>query len=114
MSCKIQKRADVRTGFSAKDHLGIQPQIDRRACSLWLAVGLLGGNGPNDWLRAEREVLTEFCLVREKRFSVRSVSRPERKINATRSRLSKAILNARENFQAGKAIAETTITANSL
>lgn len=114
MSCKVQNRADVRTGFTAKDHLWIQPQIDRSACSLWLAAGFLGGNGPNDWLRAEREVLTEFCLVREKRFSVRSASRPERKIKATRSTLPKLIPNTRENFQARKPNGETMAPANSL
>lgn len=114
MSCKIQNRADVRTGFTAKDDLWIQQQIDRRACPLWLAAGCLGGNGPNDWLRAKREVLAEFCLAREQRFSVRSTSRPERKIKATRSTLPKVILNTRENFQARKPIVETTTTANSV
>ncbi len=114
MSSKIQNQADAWLGFAAKDHLWVQQQIDRRAYLLWLAGGCLDGKGLNDWLRAEREVLVEFCLAREQRFSVRSNSRPERKIKATRSTLSKAILNTRENFQARKPNVETMTPANSL
>ncbi len=114
MSSKIQKRADAWTDFTAGNHLWVQQQINRRAYLLWLAGGCLDGNGLNDWLRTEREVLTEFCLACEKRSSVRTTSSPERKIKATRSTLPEAILNTRQNFQARKPIVEATTPANSL
>ena len=40
-------------GFTAEDDLWIQQQIDRTA----VPAGCLGGNGPNDWLRAKTRFL---------------------------------------------------------
>ncbi len=114
MSRKIQNQAGAWIGFTATDYLWPQQQTGRRAFLIWLTGGCLDGNGLNDWLRAEREVLTEFCLAREERSSARTTSSTELKIKATRSMLPKAILNTREDIQAGKPIAETTITADSL
>lgn len=47
--------------FSARDHLFVQGQIERRAHTIWIERGCPEGDSLNDWLRAEREVIVNFC-----------------------------------------------------
>jgi hypothetical protein len=49
--------------FTLKEHLRIQREIERRAYRYW-RMGGGANNELNHWLRAEKEVLTEFVLAR--------------------------------------------------
>ena len=59
-----QYRTAARSDVTAADHLWIQQQIERRAHQLWHARGGPASDGLRDWLRAESEVLAQFCLER--------------------------------------------------
>jgi hypothetical protein len=53
-----------RDHFTIEDHLRVQAQIEKRAHQLW-RESAIGQNDPlTNWLRAEGEVLREFCLAR--------------------------------------------------
>lgn len=54
-----------RPPFTVEEHLRVQTQIERRAYELWRQGGG-GQQAPlSDWLRAEGEVLREFCRARQ-------------------------------------------------
>lgn len=62
LGAKQQKSRAVRPGaaFTVETHLGVQAQIERRACELWHAGGGRDNTALLDWLQAEREVIEEF------------------------------------------------------
>jgi hypothetical protein len=43
----------------------VQTQIEQRAYEIWLAGGCRPESPLCDWLKAESEVLQEFCLSRQ-------------------------------------------------
>jgi len=65
---------DDGPGFTGGDHLFVQRLIETRAHQIWQSRGSPERDGLADWLRAEHEVITQFCLVRAQRFSLRAVS----------------------------------------
>src|ERR1700691_1334668 len=56
--------------FTVEEHLGVQEQIERRACELWCAGGCRHGTALNDWLRAECEVLEQFLRACARRHTL--------------------------------------------
>lgn len=110
MKSKAQNQANAWIDFTAEDHMWAQEQIERRAYRLRQARGCPERDALSDWIRAEREVLAQFCLACEQRLSVRSPLRPGREVKATRSRLRTTILNACESIQAFKPNVEATTT----
>lgn len=52
--------------FTVADHLKVQRQIEQRAHALWLAGGSRQDTALSNWLRAEREVLQNFILRRQR------------------------------------------------
>jgi Protein of unknown function (DUF2934) len=114
MKSKTRNRANAQIDFTAKDHRWVQEQIERRAYGLWQARGCPERDSLRDWLCAEREVLGQFCLACEQRFSVRSTTRPEREVKATWSKPQTAIPNPWTNIQTYKPDVETTTPATRL
>jgi hypothetical protein len=51
-------------GFTWKDHLRVQREIERRAHHYWHVEGGGANHDLSHWLRAERELLEEFILSR--------------------------------------------------
>ena len=47
--------------LAAEQHLRAQTNIERRAHQLWFAQGCRAGVALNDWVRAECEVVQDFC-----------------------------------------------------
>jgi len=56
-----QKNGQRRRRFSARDHLFVQNQIERRAHTIWMERGCPDGDALTDWVRAEHEVIANFC-----------------------------------------------------
>ncbi|MBI3415355.1 MAG: DUF2934 domain-containing protein [Verrucomicrobia bacterium] len=65
MRIKIEYITPTRTYFTAEQHRWVQEEIERRAHKFWLAGGSRQGIALSDWLRAEREVLEQFCVAFE-------------------------------------------------
>ena len=68
------KQPTAWNGFAVEDHLHVQEQIEKRAFALWEAGGCRPRGDLGNWLRAEREILTRFCLAYVRRAPVRSAS----------------------------------------
>ena len=72
---KRRKRCERRSGrpaggayldhFTIEEHLRVQTAIGLRAYELWQGAGIRQNDPLSDWLRAEGEVLKEFCRARE-------------------------------------------------
>jgi Protein of unknown function (DUF2934) len=63
-----------RVVFTAREHLGAQQQIERRAHELWWAGGCRHGTALTDWLQAESEVLEQFTWAYARRHALRQSS----------------------------------------
>jgi len=81
-----------RVVFTAREHLGAQQQIERRAHELWCAGGCRRGTALNDWLQAEREVLEQFVWAYARRHALRQSSRPGSSVNVARRKPEARIL----------------------
>ena len=114
MKSKIRNRADVWIDFTVADHLPVQQQVERRACRLWQARGCPERDGLSDWLRAEREVLTESCVAYEHRLPIRSASLLVRKVNAAQASARTTVFSRRPKTWAYEPREETTALAKSL
>ncbi len=57
--------------FTAREHLGAQEQIERRAHELWCAGGCRHDTALKDWLQAEREILEQFIWAYARRHALR-------------------------------------------
>jgi hypothetical protein len=66
MKSKPRRAGRGQSEFSAEEHLAIQRQIERRAYELSQARESRPGAELDDWLRAENEVIAEFCHARQK------------------------------------------------
>ena len=64
--------SDNRNGFSAAEHLLVQQEIEHRANSLWRRAGCAHGTALSDWVKAEREIVRQFCDRYRARVSSRS------------------------------------------
>ncbi len=53
-----------RHPFTVEEHLRVQAQIEKRAHEFWQEGGCRQEAPLSDWLRAESEVLREFCMAR--------------------------------------------------
>ncbi len=54
----------VAEPFTMEEHLRVQREMERRARLFWRLDGRDSSRALNHWLRAEAEVLAEFCLAR--------------------------------------------------
>jgi hypothetical protein len=108
MRIEFQDQARSWIDFTAEDHLRVQQQIERRPYGLWVAEGCPEGSSLRNWLRAEREVLTQFCAAYDRHIPTRCTSRPGRNINVTRPKPRTANLNPRANVQARNPDPRTT------
>ena len=52
--------------FTVADHLKVQMEIEQRAHELWLAGGYRQDTALENWLNAEREILGDFILKRQR------------------------------------------------
>ena len=77
--------------FTVEDHLSVQHEIERRARAFWRARGCGPDGALGDWLRAEREVVTEFCLAYGRQFARPAVSRPGPKTGTSANPVTAAV-----------------------
>ena len=60
-----QIKSEKSPVFTVAEHLKVQEQIEQRAYELWRARRCQPGTAPDDWVRAEREVLEDFIIRRQ-------------------------------------------------
>jgi len=63
--CGRSEGGAPRDSFTIEDHLRVQAQIEKRAYQLWRENARRQNDPLTNWLRAEGEVLREFCLARQ-------------------------------------------------
>jgi len=61
---RVCQTRETEPVFTAEEHLQAQRAIEERARAFWLADGRETGRALQHWLRAEAEVLAEFCAAR--------------------------------------------------